>query len=304
MKSTVDHRIIQAVDESVSRQNGGRRIGKEKLLCYTGPTLSFLAQCATAQKLTNYTEVSRAIGINNPQWANAAFAPVNRVIQAVVKERLFGAGSIPDITSIVTQKGKASFGRGLMYDHEDLAKLSHAEQLARVQVLRDDVFRWPYWLQLLALLGLKPLDDLSLGEEELARFASQSYARGKSPEHQRMQECIRENPLAAAKLTGILRYSACEYLFWSLDRLDVIAKTDDEWVGFEVKPSRSPSDEIRKGIYQAIKYQALIKADLLERGIVRRARCVLVCGGSLPKELRSLSERFGIEVRENFTCVS
>jgi len=193
---------------------------------------------------------------------------------------VFGAGAIPDITSIVTQKGKPTFGKGLLHEHKDIAKLFGAEQLVAVNELREEVFSWPYWLQLLSLLGLKPLEDLSLDESELNHFASQSGPKGKSLEHIAMQEFIRSNPAAATKLAGVLQSSSCEYLFWSLDRVDVIAKTDDEWVGFEVKPSTSPFDELRKGIYQAVKYGALIKADLLDRGLVRRASIMTACIGN------------------------
>jgi hypothetical protein len=156
------------------------------------------------------------------------------------------------------------------------------------------------------LLGLKPLSDLDSDDSALAKFAAQSgVQKGKSLEHIQMQDCIRSNPrLVLPNLQGDVESSSCEYLFWSLDRADVVAKTSEEWIGFEVKPSTAPFEELKKGIYQVMKYRALLAADLLSRGRICRSRCVLVIGGSLPKELRLLATRFGIQVFEKFRCPS
>jgi hypothetical protein len=300
-----DSRIILAVQQSVEAQQGGRPIGREKLLKYTGPTLSFLAECARNGKTVNYTQVSAALGLGNAQWANVAFGCVHRILRIVEKEHLFGEGLIPDITAIVTKKGKLSFGRGLLVNNPKLAKMQHLEQLSAVDGLRQEVFRWPYWMQLLALLGLKPLADLDSDDDALAKFASQTGPKGKSPEHTEMQKCIRDNPkLVIPKLQGDVESSSCEYLFWSLDRADVVTKTSKEWIGFEVKPSTAPFEELKKGIFQVIKYRALLSAELLSHGRICRSRCVLVIGGSLPKELRVLATRLGVESFENFRCPS
>jgi hypothetical protein len=195
------------------------------------------------------------------------------------------------------------FMKHALANNPDLAGMQPLEQLSAVEVLRQEVFRWPYWMQLLALLGLEPLADLASDDGALTKFASQSGPKGKSPEHIQMQECIRSNPrLVLPKLQGDVESSSCEYLFWSLDRADVVIKTSEEWIGFEVKPSTAPSEELKKGIFQVMKYRALLSADLLSRGKICRSRCVLVIGGSLPKELCMLATRFGIEVFEKFRC--
>jgi hypothetical protein len=228
---------------------------------------------------------------------------VNRILKIVESEHIFGAGLIPDITAIVTQKGKSTFGRGLLLGHKEIAGKSRGEQLSDVEILRQEAFRWPFWMQLLALLGLKALANLSPDDDGLTRFASQPSPRGKSPEHLNMQDCICGDPkLAAPNLQGEIESSHCEYLFWSLDRADVVTRTTEEWIGFEVKPKGSPFEELKKGIHQVVKYRALIAADLLSRGLIRPSRCVLVIGGYLPKELRELTARLGIEVVENFRC--
>ena len=298
-----NRRIILAVERSLEAQQGGRPIGREKLLKYTGPTLSFLAERARDHRTANYSEVSAALGLGNAQWANVAFGCVYRILRMVEAEHLLGEGLIPDITAIVTKKGKSSFGKGLLANNPELAHMGSLEQLSAVEGLRREVFRWPYWMELLALLGLKPMTDLDSDDGTLKKFACQSVPKGKSLEHIQMQECIRDNPrLVLPRLQGDVESSVCEYLFWSLDRADVVTKTSEEWIGFEVKPSTAPFTELKKGIYQVMKYRALLSADLLSRGKICHSRCVLVIGGSLSMELRMLATRFGIEVFEKFRC--
>src|SRR5260370_1413721 len=251
-----DPRIILAVERTVEAQTGGRPVGRDKLLDYTAPTLSFLAERAHAKRLANYSEVSAALGLGNAQWGNVAFGCVYRILKMVEREHLLGEGLIPDITSIVTKKGKLSFGKGLLANNPDLAGMQPLEQISAVDGLRQEVFRWPYWMQLLALLGLKPLSNLDSDDSALAKFGAQSgVQKGKSLEHIQMQDCIRSNPrLVVPNLQGDVESSSCESLFWSLDRADVVAKTSEEWIGFEVKPSTAPFEELKKDIYQVMKY--------------------------------------------------
>ena len=90
-----------------------------------------------------------------------------------------------------------------------------------------------------------------------------------------------------------------EYPFWSLDQLDVCVKTADEWVGFEVKPSTADSDEVRRGLFQVMKYRSLLRAELLAEGSNKSHRCLFILGGALPTDLRGLAKRFGIVPVEN-----
>lgn len=94
--------------------------------------------------------------------------------------------------------------------------------------------------------------------------------------------------------------SQCEYLFWSLDRLDVIIKTTEEWIGFEVKPLSASPQELRKGVYQAVKYNALMRADMRDHGVVKPCRCILVIQGLLTVDLKQLANRLRVKVVEGF----
>lgn len=100
-------------------------------------------------------------------------------------------------------------------------------------------------------------------------------------------------------LEGEIQSVDTEYSFWSLDQLDVCIKTTDEWIGFEVKPSTADSDEIRRGLYQVMKYRSLLRAELLAEGSIQSHRCLFVLGGVLPSDLRDLAKRFGIAPIEN-----
>lgn len=289
-----------AVRESAEKsRQGPKPISYEKLMPYVLKTLPFLVQCAQSkEELPTYSDVSTAIGAGNAKNANRGFGAIMTILR-MLEERSdrFDAG-IPDITTIVRRKGKSQGGIGV-FDRPELMDASEAQKrewVDRQQVLSR---RFREWDQVLAILGITPMNNLMPPAERLEAFARTSgHASGKSQEHQAIQDWIGAHLQAAGvDVEGNIVVHQ-EYLFWSLDRLDVIVKADLEWVGVEVKPSGASDDEVRKGIYQVVKYQALLNAELLIEGSPKSARCILVTGGPFPKTLWSVAKRLNIRVIE------
>jgi hypothetical protein len=76
-------------------------------------------------------------------------------------------------------------------------------------------------------------------------------------------------------------------------------KYDGEWVGAEVKSINSAESDILRGIFQCIKYRALLEAEQKFKRQTVSYRMLLVLGGKLPDILRDLVELFEVDVREN-----
>ena len=92
-----------------------------------------------------------------------------------------------------------------------------------------------------------------------------------------------------------------EYPLLSGDRLDVSFNCKEVWVAAEVKSSRSAVDDIIKGLFQCVKYQAVMKAELLFLSQPQNARALLVLESKLPQSLIRLRDMLGIEVVENIS---
>jgi len=245
--------------------------------------------------------VSDATGAGSPQNANWGFGPIVLVLDSLAEISKF-SGGIPNITTIVRNTGKPTIGLGV-FKHAQLEDGSKSDKDAWLKSERKQVFRFKRWDEVLSFLEIQKMKDLTPPAIVLQAFErTSSHQSGKSPEHQAIQNWLQNNSstVGIASNEGIV-FEQQEYLFWSLDRLDLLLKTSNEWIGIEVKPSGASDDEIRKGLYQVIKYRALLDAELLAEGLPQSSSCILVTGGLFPPSLKALAERFQIRVIENVT---
>jgi hypothetical protein len=83
------------------------------------------------------------------------------------------------------------------------------------------------------------------------------------------------------------------------DSLDVFFTHRKEHIGIEVKSHISDSADIARGLYQCVKYQAVLEARQAANGQPQNVRTILILGGELPLELLPLKNVLGIEVFEN-----
>lgn len=83
------------------------------------------------------------------------------------------------------------------------------------------------------------------------------------------------------------------------DRLDVSFMTPTCWTGVEVKPEGCPDEDVRRGLFQVVKYEAVMRAELRAKGERCRVRVVLALGGTLPTSFRRTANALGVEVFEN-----
>ena len=68
------------------------------------------------------------------------------------------------------------------------------------------------------------------------------------------------------------------------------------WVAAEVKSNVSDQADIVRGIFQCVKYQAVLDAVLLSESKPQNANTVLVLESELPEHLRPLCNLLGVEV--------
>lgn len=84
-----------------------------------------------------------------------------------------------------------------------------------------------------------------------------------------------------------------EQWLWSGDEVDVYFK--GVAVAVEVKAGNATRGELHRGVFQCIKYKAVLEAQQISEGEVPTADCRLAIGGRLPDQLRGLCERLGVE---------
>lgn len=91
-----------------------------------------------------------------------------------------------------------------------------------------------------------------------------------------------------------------EFELLSGDRIDVVFQTPSSWLAIEVKSAISGHDDCRRGIFQVVKYRAVLKAQASWENpdSPRTVRVLLALESELPVPLRPAASKFGCEVVE------
>jgi len=82
------------------------------------------------------------------------------------------------------------------------------------------------------------------------------------------------------------------------DSLDVSFNSKKIWVAAEIKSSISAEGDIVRGLFQCVKYRAVMEAVLLTESLPQNARALLVLESKLPQSLIPLRNMLGVEVIE------
>lgn len=115
--------------------------------------------------------------------------------------------------------------------------------------------------------------------------------RGEGPNHRALRLWVCENPGAIRR-----RFSAAstetEVVLDSADRVDAVFNIVDEVIAVEVKSRDSNIVDLRRGIFQCIKYRAVLDAmDIRESDTVT---AMLVYEGKLPGEIKTMLQNHDI----------
>jgi hypothetical protein len=220
--------------------------------------------------------------------------------RALAALEIQGQQEIPEIHGIVVNKSGRNRnlpGAGIELLWPDFWKLTRAERETRVryELARVEEFG-TRWNDVLRKLQLPPA-RATAATSAARRFGSGS----ESPEHKALKLFVRDNPERIG--VGKNCRATVEYVLPSLDQVDVYFQGDDECVAVEVKSKVSDrvTDDYERGIYQAIKYLALLNAmsQVEEHGICGKVRAMLVLETALPAQMRALAKRLSVNVIEN-----
>lgn len=171
------------------------------------------------------------------------------------------------------------------------------QRQAIVEEIHAEVFSFNRWDQVLDACKLK---KSFVGPEKSSRGKVQQPVRGgwsnepESPEHKRLKEFVSRNP-ASIGLHKNTAKGHMEYRFASADCADIVFTITNSLVGVEVKSRISNDADLTRGVFQAVKYQALLRAEQKARSQPPTATAVLVTERPLPESIRNLAKVLRID---------
>ena len=247
--------------------------------------LPHLVYAAQKRKTPTYAEVASKIGCHH--------RVLNHVL-GYIRDEITIPRNLPMINAIVVKNDSHLPGESWL--PEGTSHLSPEEYKHEFEKFRDIVFAYQGWGELLRDLDLEPVQGDVEDLDERGRIYSEMLERtggsGEGEPHRILKEYVAAHP----EIIGLDKENAplIEYFFVSGDRADIVFGTGpDTWAIAEIKNGEIP--ELVKGIYQLIKYRALLQAEK-GHGSHLLIDTILVAY-QVPAEITKFASKFGIRCK-------
>jgi hypothetical protein len=264
-----------------------------------------LVWCAQHEKTITYGELDAEI--QRRGWGNHVFPTVygyaaGAVGNALLESEKERGQKIPPLNAIVVNAATRIPGDGCDYYLSSYLKnrgqaLSAAQRKAMAEETIREVWRFEDWDDILDDYGLKADKEgvPSLQEPvEPQKPKKSGWATGPESEaHKTLKAWVAANP-NVIKSRIAFKPGKVEWLFASADRADVMFSHKDGCAAVEVKAFDASDGEIERGIYQCVKYQALVRAELKAEDKIPNGSAVLVTERRLPARLQNLADLLGV----------
>lgn len=259
--------------------------------------LPLLVRQAEAGAPVFYSDLAEELGMPNPRNLNYVLGSIGQSLELLSK---VWKVKVPPIQCLVVNKSTGLPGEGIgwfLVKKEEFSTLPLRQKRAIVEAELQHVFSYPRWQEVLQALELEPAtSDFT----PFVNKASGGFGGGESDEHKALKEYVAQNP----KVLGLganAPVGTTEYLLPSGDCLDVSFSGKKIWVAAEVKSSVSAEGDIVRGLFQCVKYRAVMEAVLLTESRPPNARALLVLESKFPQSLIPLRNMLGVEVVESIS---
>jgi len=168
--------------------------------------------------------------------------------------------------------------------------ISTKRKLQIVEQIRQDVRSYSKWDDIYKELFGEPATE-NYPEEEIKEGTGTGYGGGESGAHKALKYWVAENPDKIGVPEGFDRV-IIEAPLLSGDVVDVMFSDGKSFYPVEVKSKISTDDDLRRGLYQCVKYRAVQEAQELPVKAVVTPILVTEC--KLSGELKELQKRLGI----------
>lgn len=257
--------------------------------------LPILVRQAHAGARITYGTLAAELDMPNPRTLNYPLGSIGTALEQLSKK---WKQKIPVLQCLVVNQDTGLPGEGVGWFVRDIGEfkgLSRRKQRAIVEGVLAEVFAYPRWNKVLAALGLQPISD---DFKSVVDAAAKYQAGGESEEHKALKRYVAENP-RIIDLPSRAGPGEQEHSLPSGDSVDVFFLHASVRTAVEVKSRISVGADIARGLFQCIKYRAVLRACIVAENSEDSCDAILVLGRALPAELTTLATILGVKVVEN-----
>lgn len=259
--------------------------------------LPILVRQAKAGTPIFYEDLADEVGMPNPRNLNYPLGCIGDALNDLSTEWV---DEIPHIQALVKNQHTNLPGPGFDgFLEQKGEKWSNAkERRAIIEAYWAKISAYPYWDDVLDALKLAPTaTDLAPIIAEAGKGGG-----GEGPEHLALKNFVCANPHFVGLKVGDPSGEP-EYGLPSGDSVDVVFAQKLRIHAVEVKPAGSGVLDITRGLFQCVKYRAVLLARAAYEHDDREITAALALGGALPDSLIPLRNSLGVEVFESLNQV-
>ncbi len=203
---------------------------------------------------------------------------------------------VPPIQCLVVNKQTGLPGQGIdpMLTGGATKKLDPRQKEAIVEATLGKIFAYPKWPAVLKELGLMAAQQPS---PQLVRRAGRRVGAGESKAHRRLKDYVAQHPESVG-LGRSLAPGQTEFVLPSGDIVDVLFRNARRSIAVEVKSHISDDADLTRGLFQCVKYGAVLRACRSVEGGSYEVEALLAIEGALPKALIPTRNILGVRVIE------
>jgi hypothetical protein len=259
--------------------------------------LPILVRQAGSQQPLTYGAMATEVGMLHHRPVQRAAGRIAYALEEIRSMRGWRRRPPPKLQSLIINKATGLPGHGVngfmsrQYQHAR----TRQQRAAALRNAHAEVYAYPHWSDVMHLLGVNStLQDL----QDLTQMATDARGHGgEGPHHKALKAYVAANPI----IVGLPQAHAVgdeEHRLPSGDQIDVLFMGAGGALAVEVKPHTSGRDDIARGVYQCVKYRAVLEAKSSISSDPYDVSVMLVLGGTVPHEALQLANAFGIPIRD------
>ena len=245
--------------------------------------LPLLVRQAKAGETITYKSLAKELGMPNARNLDYPLGSIGTSLQQLGEE---WKQHIPQIQTLVVKKNTGLPGPGI----RGFLDGSKTDFAGRVKDEQSEVYAYRRWNDVLHALKLKLATSNAKSLVEAARVFK---GGGESEDHRRLKDYIRAHP----KIIGFQHTceATVERSLPSGDALDVSLESPKYWTAVEVKSAKSRKGDLVRGLFQCVKYKAVMEAELTAEGKRKDVDAILAVEEELPPDLLALANSLGVQ---------
>jgi hypothetical protein len=273
----------------ISRPMSGDKLYQERARA----AFPLLVRQAEAGVSIFYSDLAAELGMPNARNLNYVLGSIGQTLENLSKR---WDKKIPPLQCLVVNKVTGLPGAGIgwfIVRKAEFKALPLRQRRKIVQTELQRIFAYRRWREILEVFDLEPAEtDFS----DIVSAARNFRGGGETDAHKALKRYVANNPDVVG--LSVETKADIEYQLLSGDWLDVSFRTKKVWTAVEVKSRTSNEADIARGVFQCVKYLAVMEAILIAKSKPVNARALLVVEGRLSSTLVALKNKLGVEVIE------